>query len=502
MKFIKRLHVLSSIITCALFLTPAPAPAAEDFAARTFTNTAGATLPYRLLSPQNYDTNKTYPLVLFLHGAGERGDDNQKQLTHGTRLFTQPAVREKFPCFVVAPQCPTNQQWVNMPWTGNSGVRPAQPSAALQLTLQLLDALPRQVRLDTNRVYVTGLSMGGFGTWDAITRFPARFAAAAPICGGGDEKTINTAVANVPVWAFHSDDDQIVKVVRSRNMIAAMRAAGGKPHYFEYFGLGHFSWGKAYGEPELLPWMFAQRRGEPDPFKLASKPPELPAAARWPASDDLFPGQGPLQKADWFKDLWRQRRNTWVLNRDKDKGAVVFLGDSITQGWGSLARDFANLKVANRGISGDTTRGVRYRLQDDVLELQPAAVVILIGTNDLGLGGEPEDTAANLREILSALKKSNPKMPIVLCRVMPRGPQTGRFPEKIKTLNQSIDTAAKGDAQITLCDTWGIFADDDGGAKKEEFPDLLHPNYKGYTKWAEALKPIFAKLNLGGDAGK
>jgi predicted peptidase len=243
----------------------------ESYATRIYTNAAGKTLPYRLLVPKDYQAAQKYPLVIFFHGAGERGTDNQRHMVHGTKLYLTPENRAQFPCFVFAPQCPNNQQWVDMPWGAAAGTRPEQPSASMSLALEVIDALLKEFSVDTNRLYVTGLSMGGYGTWDCITRFPGRFAAGAPVCGGGDEKTITPAVARVPVWAFHSADDTTVKVTRTRNMIEAMLSAGGSPKYFEYNGLGHDSWTKAYAEPELLPWMFAQRLGQPDTYLLKTQ---------------------------------------------------------------------------------------------------------------------------------------------------------------------------------------------------------------------------------------
>ncbi|MGH2549701.1 MAG: GDSL-type esterase/lipase family protein, partial [Thermomicrobiales bacterium] len=160
------------------------------------------------------------------------------------------------------------------------------------------------------------------------------------------------------------------------------------------------------------------------------------------------------------------------------------------------AKDFPNLKTTNRGISGDTSRGVRYRLREDVLELNPKAVCLLIGTNDLGLGGTPEQIADNVKAIIAELQKQNANVPIVLNRVMPRGPEAGKFPEKIVKLNQLYDAIATADKRITICDTWSIFDDGKGGAKKDEFDDLLHPTPKGYAKWKTALDAVFAKLKL------
>jgi predicted peptidase len=240
---------------------------AQDYEARVFTNADGAALPYRLLQPPKASPAQKCPLVLFLHGAGERGTDNQAQLVHGAPLFLKPQIRAQFPCFVVAPQCPTNRRWVEMDWGAEVGTQPSEPSEPMKLVMDLLERLPREYPIDSERIYVTGLSMGGFGTWDLITRFPGRFAAAVPICGGGDAQVAARA-AKTPVWAFHSDDDTVVKVRRTRDMIAGMRQAGGQPHYFEYRGLGHGAWDKAYAEPELLSWMFAQRLGRAEAYDL------------------------------------------------------------------------------------------------------------------------------------------------------------------------------------------------------------------------------------------
>jgi lysophospholipase L1-like esterase len=337
--------------------------------------------------------------------------------------------------------------------------------------------------------------MGGFGVWDCLTRFPERFAAAIPMCGGGDEATVTPAVARVPLWTFHSVDDGAVKVKRTRNMIQALRQLGGHPIYFEYIGKGHWVWSTAYAQPELFPWLFAQRLGQPDTFPLQAKAPELPEVVHFPAETE-FPAEGPLRNANWFQQVWCERRIVFWNNREKDKDSVVFLGDSITQGWKSLATDFPQLKIANRGIGGDITRGVLYRLKADVLDLNPQAVVLLIGTNDLEDNGQPEQIAQNIRAILAACKMHNPKMPVVVCKVMPSHASKNRPEDKIQKTNALIEEIVKSDPLFTCCDTWSIFADADGNAQSQEFPDLLHPNATGYSKLADALRPIFDKMNL------
>ena len=464
----------------------------DDFEARTFTTEQGAKLPYRLLKPQTYEKGKKYPLIVFLHGAGERGENNQAQLKHGTGVFLKPEARAKFPCFVMAPQCPKDKKWVEMDWGGESGTAPENPGPVQPLVLAVIDALGAEFRIDPDRVYVTGLSMGGYGTWDLITRFPGRWAAAVPVCGGGD-KTKAAAAKPVPVWAFHGLADTAVLPVRTRDMAAGLKAAGGTVTHTEYPGVGHDSWTCAYGEPNLLPWLFAQQRGQPaQKMELAAS--RYTALAMPPEAG--VPGAGPLQPGPWFPTLWMVRRAEFASAREKDQRGVVFLGDSITQGWSTLAQDFPSLKPVNRGISGDTSRGIRYRLKDDVLDLQPRAVSLLVGTNDLALGGTPEQVIGNIKAIVAELQKQNRNVRIILNLVMPRGPQAGRFPEKIQALNGLIKDFASKDPSLIVCDTWSIFDDGKGSCKKEEFPDMLHPNKAGYAKWKASLDAIFAKIKL------
>jgi len=216
-----------------------------------------------------------------------------------------------------------------------------------------------------------------------------------------------------------------------------------------------------------------------------------------PDTDDGLPGAGPIRRYDWFRKLWSERRTAWAQRVEQDQQAVVFLGDSITQGWGDdLGGNFPGVKVANRGISGDTTRGVLIRLEQDVLALHPSGVVVLIGTNDLEEGADPETIAANLKLILAKLKTHNPKIPIILCQVFPSSESKKRPADKIKKLNQLYAAAVKGNAQITFIETWPLFANAQGDAKPEEFPDVLHPNQAGYAKWAAGLRPLFATLGF------
>ena len=232
----------------------------EAYEARVFRD-GEETLPYRLLVPAGYDPVESYPLVLFLHGAGERGEDNSAQLKHVVSIFTTPENREQYPAFVVVPQCPAGVWWSEVDLSWEAQRFSPEPSRPLALVRKLLDALEEEYSIDADRRYVMGLSMGGFGTWDALARWPDHFAAGVPICGGADLATAEK-IAGIPVWVFHGARDPVVPVRLSRTMVEALRAAGGEPRYTEYPEAGHDSWTPASQEPELLPWLFAQRRGE------------------------------------------------------------------------------------------------------------------------------------------------------------------------------------------------------------------------------------------------
>lgn len=216
-----------------------------------------------------------------------------------------------------------------------------------------------------------------------------------------------------------------------------------------------------------------------------------------PATDEGLPGAGPIRRYEWFQNVWRERRSAFAERASTDRHAVVFLGDSITQGWGGgLGAAFPGVKVANRGINGDTSRGVLLRLQDDVLSLDPAAVVLLIGTNDLEEGATPEAIAGNVKLVLAALEQHDARMPIVLCQVFPSSAAQKRPADQVKAVNALYRAAVKNDRQVTYVETWPLFADPAGDAIAAEFPDMLHPSEAGYAKWAAALRPVFATLGF------
>lgn len=226
------------------------------------------TLPLRILTPKNFSFQKKYPLVIVLHGAGERGNDNEKQLVWGGSLFLDSVNRINFPAIVVFPQCPENMWWSPLQrgvepkdTLGNFRVQSSLPiTKPLQLVLNFIDTLITAGRVDPKRIYVGGLSMGGMGTFDLIARRPNLVAAAFPICGAGDPTMITKTRKTLPIWIFHGEDDTVVPAANSRLMVNLLKNQLPPVKYSEYPGVGHDSWRNAFAEPGLLPWLFAQRK--------------------------------------------------------------------------------------------------------------------------------------------------------------------------------------------------------------------------------------------------
>ena len=219
----------------------------------------------------------------------------------------------------------------------------------------------------------------------------------------------------------------------------------------------------------------------------------------WP-SDGIFQAKGRTSSWSGFRAKNIERRTLFAQRRDVDQGGIVFVGDSITEGWHTLEQDFAGLplKVVNRGIGGDTTPNLLYRLQPDVLDLHPRALVVLIGTNDLGEHTSAADIADNLRVFHARVRATYPMIPIAWCLVMPRKADD-TYPARIHDLNTRIAALAAEDPGITVCDTFTPLALPDGSSKAEDFnPDHLHLNPAGYAVWRSALLPILSGWDFSG----
>jgi predicted peptidase len=240
--------LLMVVLSCGVCLGLARARAASNkethgFLDRVHQDADGKEAKYVLFVPQDYEGSKPSPLILFLHGSGESGTDGKKQAEVGLGKAIRKRAKD-FPFLVIFPQS-QKRTW-----------RAAAPDA--QRALDILAAVQKEYKVDAKRIYLTGLSMGGFGTWSLAAKYPERWAAIVPICGGGNPQDA-PAIKHIPCWCFHGDADKAVSVARSRQMITALKEAGGSPEYNEYAGVGHNSWDKAYGTPELYEWLLQQR---------------------------------------------------------------------------------------------------------------------------------------------------------------------------------------------------------------------------------------------------
>lgn len=219
----------------------------------------------------------------------------------------------------------------------------------------------------------------------------------------------------------------------------------------------------------------------------------------WPKDESVIPGKGDQRKVtEWWVKQYKSRRDLFWSRHAEKKGAVVFLGDSITELWEPrMKNDFKEWNVANCGIGGDNTRVVLYRLKEDVLDLEPSAIVLLIGSNDIGIGNQPEDVCENVAEILRRIKVYNPKLPVLICKILPRG-DVDYFRENILKTNQLVDEflAKEKNPYWYRLDTYSPFATPENLVRPEDTKDLLHPSDKGYDKLVEVVKPALKKLNL------
>ncbi len=245
-------------IVCISFTAAIAQP--SRFSTERYISAKGDTLLYRQLYP-DADTMRKYPLVVFLHGSGERGTDNDAQLKWGVMNFATDKMMALHPAFVIAPQCPPKIGWSNFRRSNNNTQMELLPQASrpMELLIELIRQVIKNNNIDSNRIYITGLSMGGYGTYDAIERYPHLFAAAMPVCGGGDTSLART-IAHIPMWIFHGSEDPAVNSINSLNMVEALTKAGAHPGFTQYPETGHFSWIAAYSDEQAMEWMFRQRR--------------------------------------------------------------------------------------------------------------------------------------------------------------------------------------------------------------------------------------------------
>lgn len=430
---------LTSALFAALGLSSCMTPTTEtpEFSAGSASG-GGIEIPYRLLAPANVEEGKTYPVILFLHGAGERGSDNELQLKHFPERMVSPERMETFPCFLLAPQCPAGARWTTDGWGSKNSQRlPAEMTPPMAAAVQALLDVCKTHPVDLDRVYLTGLSMGGYGTFELATRFPDWFAAVAPVCGGGDEQSADRLVG-VPLSIWHGDQDDAVPVERSRAMMAALKAmdGAGLAGYRELASVGHDAWTTAYGDAGCLKWMFAQCR---DPLRRATALGELMARSLRPDERLAFLGDSITQagaEAGGYVDLLRD-----ALERVQPEAAVI-----------------------PAGISGHKVPDLLAREKNDVRDKGATLVFLYIGINDVwhsqsGRGTPKEAFASGMEELLGRLEgEGGATVAVATPSVIGEGPMgTGSLDGMLRDYS-AVSRALTGKAR-PLCDLQVRFRD-------------------------------------------
>lgn len=259
---LKMKNILTAV--CLLFSTVIFAQDRSLFTKHLFIKN-GDTMPYRMLLPKNYDGLKSYPLIIVLHGSGERGNDNEAQLSHGTEAFLNGRARDSFPAVVIFPQCSKNGWWSNTKVTEQKGeerfefYEGGDATKDMKLLMALVKSTIKNHHVNKQMVYAGGLSMGGMGTFELVRRMPKTFAAAFPICGGANPATAKK-LKHTAWWVFHGGKDDVVLPKYSQQMVNALKAENAEVKFSLYPNDNHNSWDSAFGEKELLPWLMSHKK--------------------------------------------------------------------------------------------------------------------------------------------------------------------------------------------------------------------------------------------------
>lgn len=395
----------------------------------------GQAYPYQLLVPAELVEGESYPLILFLHGAGERGDDNKAQIRSFPRRMKRLQDDHGAPCFVLAPQCPKGVWWTGPAARGSSSAAPSQPIPSMRAAIASLAEVVRAQPIDRDRIALTGLSMGGFGSWSMATRYPSWFSAVVPICGGGDDSRI-ARLAGLPIQVWHGDADTTVPTDRSRRLVKALNELEIPVDYHELEGVKHNSWNAAYGDASCLDLLFNKQR---DPIAM-------------------------------------QKATATVLAHAIAKDErIAFLGDSITQagdrenGYVDLIRKgIAELRpeavVIPAGISGHKVPDLLKRYQKDVLDKKPTMVFVYIGINDVwhsqsGKGTPIEDFEKGLRKLVQDFRAAGAVVVLATPSVIGEKPQGENDLDEMLDEYAAISRIVAAQEGAVLCDLRQAFLD-------------------------------------------
>ena len=422
-----RLAILASLLLAtACFALPTEPPIYKSSV-----DASGITIPYLLLGPESIEPGKKYPLVLFLHGAGERGNDNIRQRGHFPNRMAREWYRNRYPCFVLAPQCPKENRWANLDReTKRLQPTPTQP---MQGAIAALQEVVRKYPIDTDRIMLTGLSMGGYGTFDLAARHPDYFAAASAVCGGGDVSTA-AQFAGLPIHIWHGSADKVVPVGYSRAMTKAIEKLDLDVTYTEVPNAPHNSWDSAYGKDGCLDDLFAARRN--------------PTAMQLETARLLAEVIAPNER-------------------------IAFLGDSITQS-GNQAGGYVDLirsalkthrpdaVVIPAGISGHKVPDLLARFQKDVIDKKATLVFIYIGINDVwhstsGNGTSQEKFESGLHTLIQTLQASGATVVLATPSTIGEKPLGENNLDAMLQDYAAISRRVAEKENVTLCDLQRAF---------------------------------------------
>ncbi|MDE0820457.1 MAG: GDSL-type esterase/lipase family protein [Opitutales bacterium] len=397
---------------------------------------ANSKYPYLLLTPNKITKGRVYPLVLFLHGAGERGNDNNQQKRHFPELMASQEYRELYPAFVLAPQCPKNQFWVDVDWS-SEGSTPFRSTAEMPMqgAIAALEEVVRTHPIDLDRITLTGLSMGGYGAWDLAMRHPYWFTSVIPICGGGDEKEI-ARLAGLPIQVWHGAKDRVVPTKRSRQIVEAIQKIDLEVEYFELPGVKHNSWFEAYRRKEFLNLLFSAKRNPPKMQKSSAK----------------------------------------LLAQAIDaKEKIAFFGDSITQsgnqngGYVDLIRRELNKEqphaaIIPAGISGHKVPDLLARIDRDVIDQKATVVFVYIGINDVwhsqtNSGTPIGEYGDGLREIIRKLRETGAEVVLATPSVIGEKPKGENSLDGMLEEYAAVCRQVAEEEKVTLCDLRNTFLD-------------------------------------------
>lgn len=388
---------------------------------------------YLLYLPQDYKETsyKRWPLVLFLHGAGERGNDLEAVKKNGLPKLVEEG--QDFPFIIASPQCPAGRWW-----------------STDDLNL-LLDNLIEEYDIDIDRIYVTGLSMGGFATWEIAMRFPDRFAAIAPVCGGGNPQQA-CRLKNIPTWAFHGAKDVVVFPYQTEKMVEVLRKCGGKVQYTLYPEADHDSWTATYENPELYDWLLQQKK-----------------------------------ENVWEKEFAAFDKKDSLAG--KRANVILFTGSSSVRMWRSIQRDLNNDDILNRGFGGSTYADLDRDIERIVFRYNPTKVFIYSGDNDLNGNKSPEEVFTEFRTLYGKIKRRLPSTKIYIISTKPSISRERLIP-KYKVFNQYLKDFLKHESNAAYIDIFTPMMDAEGRPKQDLFlGDNLHLNKKGYALWTDIIKP-------------